>query len=203
MSSTGFPFFTAQEARILSRKNIFIFNEIRSIENSILQAIDNGLLETIVTNTAMTDTLTVFPVVNVSSINISTDVITSAVPHALQTGDVLVFQSTGNLPFPITSTRAYYAHVLTPTTFKLNEKKLDAVNGTNFINIQTSGSGTIQFSKQSESMRYYLVWKEYLVDNTLKDRMEQVINYFKRLGYGIARKTNPTTNKTFQWEVSW
>lgn len=197
-------FLTAQEARTLARKNLIIFNEIRSIENSILLAIDSEQLSTTVSNTVMTDTLVSFPLVTVSTVNITTDEITTTTSHLLSTGDVVTFQSTGNLPFPLAPNRGYYVNVQTSTIIKLCFTREDAIQGINFIDLQTTGSGTIQLRKQSESMIYYLVWKEFLVNRVYKDRMEQVIQYFKRLGYGITRKENPVTNnKTFFWEVTW
>lgn len=197
-------FLTAQEARTLSRKSIIIFNEIRAIENAILLAIDNEHLSTSVMNTFMTDTLLSFPIVTVSSVNITTDIISTSTPHLLSTGDVLVFQSTENLPFPLAPGKGYYANVQSATTIKICFTREEAIQGINFINLQTTGSGTIQLNKQSESMIYYLVWKELTINRVYKDRMEQIIQYFTRLGYGIVRKENPiTNNKTFMWEIYW
>lgn len=197
-------FLTAQEARTLARKNLIIFNEIRSIENSILLAVDSEQLSTKVSNTIMTDTVISFPSINILNVNITTDEITTSVSHSLTTGDVVIFQSTENLPFPLAPNRGYYVNVQTSTTIKICFTKEDAIQGINFIDLQTVGSGTIQLKKQSESMIYYLVWKEFLINRVYKDRMEQVIQYFKRLGYGITRKENPVTNnRTFFWEIVW
>lgn len=196
-------FLTALEARISARKNLIIFNEIRAIEEGILVAIDNGQLMVNVENTYMTDTTTIFPVQNVFSVNISTDEIITSAPHGLLNGDIVRFQSTGIFPSPLTFTKIYYVRVITPTSFSLTNTKNDALSGTNIINILSSGTGTLQFRKQSESMQYFLVWKEVYKDRVLFDQMDVVINYFKRLGYGINRKTNTSTNVTFYWELSW
>lgn len=47
---------TAAQARAKSRNDIIIFNEIRDIEDAILNAANQGELETTVSGTTMTDT---------------------------------------------------------------------------------------------------------------------------------------------------
>ncbi|MCS7316745.1 MAG: hypothetical protein NZZ41_00280 [Candidatus Dojkabacteria bacterium] len=196
-------FLTAIEARVGARKNLIIFNEVRAIEEGILNAIELGQLSVNVENTYMTDTTTVFPVQNISSVNITTNVFNTATPHGLSNGDIVRFQSTGLYPSPITFSRVYYVRVVTPTSFSLTLTLQDALSGTNIIDILSTGTGTLQFRKQSQSMLYFLVWKEIYKDRVLFDQMEVVINYFKRLGYGINRKTNQSTNVTFYWEILW
>ena len=36
-----------------------------------------------------------------------------------------------------------------------------------------------------------------------KQQMDYIVKYFADLGYRIERSTNPATNQTFQWNVSW
>lgn len=47
---------TATQARAKSQNDVIIFNEIRDIEDAILNAINGGLYETTITGTTMTNT---------------------------------------------------------------------------------------------------------------------------------------------------
>lgn len=98
-------FLTAKMAREKSRNNVRIQNEIRTLEDNILEAVQNGKLSTIVSNSGMT------------------------------------------------------------------------INN-----------------------NYYLVWKKMNIDKVLSDEMEQVISFFKQLGFNIVRKEE---NHAMVWQIDW
>jgi hypothetical protein len=199
-SSALFP--TGPEARIGARNNIIIFNEIRDIEYAILTAIDAGQLSVAVENTFMTDTTQFLPV-QIQQFDLFTDLIETLTPHGLVSGVPVRFQSTGTLPNPVSQNLFYYAHVITPTDFKICITQPDAVAGINFIDINTPGTGTASVRQQSQSELYYLAWKNLVPSRVLEDQMNQVIQNFKNLQYSIVRKTNPQTQNTFFWELQW
>lgn len=70
------------------------------------------------------------------------------------------------------------------------------------------GDGVMNITRWPPSRDYWTVWQNgtpsdpYLI-RPYMDRMDTVINYFTNLGYKIIRQTNPRTNNTFQWIVTW
>lgn len=70
------------------------------------------------------------------------------------------------------------------------------------------GDGVMSITKWPPSRDYWTVWQNgtpsdpYLA-RPYMDRMDTVINYFTNLGYKIIRQTNPRTNNTFRWVVTW
>ena len=53
------------------------------------------------------------------------------------------------------------------------------------------------------SVTYYNVWTGTSTDRAKTDQMNQVIEYFKNLGYSIERLKNTTTNKNLKWVISY
>ncbi len=53
------------------------------------------------------------------------------------------------------------------------------------------------------SATYYNVWKGTQTDRAKTDQMNEVIEYFKGLGYHIERQNNTTTASTFKWVITW
>ena len=50
---------------------------------------------------------------------------------------------------------------------------------------------------------YYFVWNSVTTDPTKLDQLNYVKNYFKKLGYGVNVVTDPSSNTTLQWNISW
>lgn len=70
------------------------------------------------------------------------------------------------------------------------------------------GVGTMSIESYPPSRDYWTVWQngipsDPLLSRPYADRMDTVINYFTNLGYKIIRRTNPSTNNTFVWRVTW
>jgi hypothetical protein len=70
------------------------------------------------------------------------------------------------------------------------------------------GTGTMSIESYPPSRDYWTVWQngvpsDPLLSRPYADRMDTVINYFTNLGYKIIRRTNPSTNNTFAWRVTW
>ena len=55
----------------------------------------------------------------------------------------------------------------------------------------------------TNSNAYYFVYNGVTSDPTKLDQINYVKNYFVDLGYGVNITTNPTTNTTIQWNISW
>ena len=50
---------------------------------------------------------------------------------------------------------------------------------------------------------YYYVWNGITTDATKLDQLNYVKDYFTNLGYGVNLITDPSSNTTLQWNVSW
>ena len=50
---------------------------------------------------------------------------------------------------------------------------------------------------------YYNVHNGITTDPTKKDQLNYVKKYFTDLGYGVAIKTNTSSNNTITWNISW
>ena len=50
---------------------------------------------------------------------------------------------------------------------------------------------------------YWNVWTGAATNKQIQMQMNQVISYFKGLGYTIAIQTNPATGSTIQWKICW
>lgn len=190
----------ADQLRLDGRNYLIIHNEIRSIENAILYAADNSLLDAIVYNSYMTN-ITFESFQDVTSVDISLDQFTKN-SHELQSGDEIQLVSTGVLPAPLLATRTYFALGVDENTFQICDSFLDAVNS-NPINITTVGTGTHSFRKLTPAQKYYQTWQGSRLDRAQIDQMNVVLKYFTDLGYSIKRQTNPNTGVTFWWSLSW
>lgn len=50
---------------------------------------------------------------------------------------------------------------------------------------------------------YWQVWAGAVTNKQIQLQMNQVLSYFKGLGYTIIQQTNPDTGTTFQWKICW
>lgn len=87
----------------------------------------------------------------ISSINTSTDVVTTSAAHGLVTGTRIRMTSTGALPVAIASATDYYVREITTTTLTLHPTLSDAKGATGAIDFTDSGSGTITLLEQALS----------------------------------------------------
>jgi Flp pilus assembly protein TadG len=78
---------------------------------------------------------------SVSSLNTSTDVITTSASTAPDNGKPVVFQSTGSLPGGLSAGTTYYVVSKSGKTFKVSTS-----SGGSAVNITSSGSGTIRYA---------------------------------------------------------
>ena len=58
-------------------------------------------------------------------------------------------------------------------------------------------------STMTNSNVYYYVHNAVTTDPTKKDQLDYVKKYFKDLGYGVNIVTDPSSNTTLQWNISW
>ncbi len=83
------------------------------------------------------------------------DVITLTDSHGWEDGQPVKMATTsGTMPNPLEENTVYYANISSTTSFKLCATALDAINGTNFIDITTTGSGTLYVYDGSDDIAY-------------------------------------------------
>lgn len=81
---------------------------------------------------------------SVTNVDTGTDTMTIGTADGIiYNATPVTFTTTGTLPSPLLTATTYYARVVTTTTFQLYPTLVDAVNGTNLIDLTTAGSGTI------------------------------------------------------------
>jgi hypothetical protein len=201
MTINGFEIFPdAVTLRNNARAFLIVHNEIRSIENAILVAADNGLVDAIVTNTYMTSTAVATPV-TVSNIDILANTLT-VTNHGLLPGAELYFQSDDQFPQPIIPDQPFYAIVNNVNEFQLSSTYVGAFSG-DVLNITDPGLGNLTYISPTPAELYRLTWKGIRMDRALVDHMRGVITHFEGLGYRIQRQSNPTQDKVFWWKISW
>jgi hypothetical protein len=82
---------------------------------------------------------------SVSSIDTSTDVLTTVSAHGFSLGDALKIRAVpgGVLPAGLSASTQYYAKVITSNTLSLASSSANAIAGTPVVNITSTGSSTI------------------------------------------------------------
>jgi len=80
---------------------------------------------------------------NISSINTTSDVITTTSSHSWETGQGVIVRSTASIPPGITENQLYFIRDTGTSTLTLHDTRLGASNNSARVNITGSGSGTI------------------------------------------------------------
>jgi len=205
--------FNASEARTGRIREQQIHDEVRAVENAILQTVRSGFItQATVNGTYMTNATTFGPVEFVIPGRPVLDAghhlwISGGFPF--NTGAMVTLQSSGQLPSPLQSGVIYYViyvdqeHINLATTYD-NAIALRPA----FIWITDPGTGTHTLTQYLDSYDYYKVWQNQIpVDpravSAYQDRMNAVLKYFTNLGYNMNQVPNPATGNTFSWQISW
>lgn len=67
---------------------------------------------------------------------------------------------------------------------------------------ETTMTATVDPGLQT-AIVYFNTWRGLGEDRAKYVQMNNVITYFKDLGYSIERRTNSHTGSTFKWVISW
>jgi hypothetical protein len=202
-------FITATEARQNALKDLVVHSEARDIEDAILNAVQLGYYDTLVSNsTIMTSSSSNTFVV--SNTNVSVTSSTFFIPnHGLGNGSVVTVNDSGALPTPLTANTYYYVIYSDAGNIKLATSYADAVNSIpKNIQLSNSGNGNVFVTTYSASRDYWAVWQGQTPSNPsltgpYLDQMNIVSNYFTNMGYNIIQQTNINTGNTMQWVVKW
>ena len=55
----------------------------------------------------------------------------------------------------------------------------------------------------TDNTEYYQAYNNITDDDLRRDRIAVISKYFTDLGYSVTLTTNPLTNNTLQWNISW
>lgn len=137
--------------------------------------------------------------VSFTSVNTTSNIITTVVPHNFITGDVVTF-SGSTPPEGLVDGTDYFIRVLTTTTLTLHSEKSEAINGTNIINLNTAGSGTRLFDQFDRSNTFF-IYDSYqkAVDANGTFGSDQIA---LTTGTGEATITSKFTGSVFESRVS-
>jgi hypothetical protein len=200
----------SQQAITRARQDLVIFREINAIMEKIIVDSGNGLYSTTVNDgTTMTETT---PDIVVTG-TVSSPTITGT-PTIILNGTTITLGTTGaNLNSVIADINdsgisrivasknssnqlvlTYNAPAAATWTFDIGAGTANTALGL------TTGTTT---ATNPESVTYFSVWQGTTSDRVKQDHINQVINYFENLGYTADIRINTSTNKTFEWIITY
>ena len=199
-----------QEARSMARADLIIFDEVNAIMKQIITDAGNGLYETTVSDgTTMTEST---PQISITG-SVSNPTITGT-PTLIIAGSTITLGTSGTnlnsiiadvndaaVSGVVASKNTSNNLVLTYTAPAATAWQVTIGAGTANTDLGLT-AGTTAATNPS-SVDYFSVWQGVTNDRAKTDQMNQVISYFKNLGYTISRLTNSATNKTFKWVISY
>ena len=197
-------------ARTIARADRTIFNETQALMKQIITDAGNGLYETTITDgTTMTEST---PTITITG-SAANPTITGT-PTIIIAGSTITLGTTGlNLNSIIAdindaavsglvaSKNAANNLVLTYTA--IASTAWTVVIGAGTANTALGLTAQTYTATNPSSVSYYNVWSGTTTDRAKTDQMNQVIEYFKNLGYTIERLKNTTTNKNIKWVITY
>jgi len=199
---------SAADAKLQGQGNLVILREVRVIEEAILTAVSNSLLNATVSDgTVMTMST---PAISVTG-TINNPTITAADTFTINSTTVTASGTTLNSLVDDVNTLALTGITASKTSVA-GTLKISSDNN-NFALTIAAGSGTILSdvgitasitNATDVSKTYYNVWQATAIDTTYTQQMAEIIKNFVDLGYTIIRQKNASTsNTTFKWHVTW
>jgi hypothetical protein len=199
---------SAADAKLQAQGNLVILQEIRAIEEAILTAVNNNLLNaTIADGTRMTMST---PEISVTG-TVNNPVISPANSFIINTTTVTASGTNINAIVDDINTLAITG-VTASKTGVTGALKITSDNS-NFSLTLAADTGSILgdlgltagvTNATAVSKDFFAVWQGTATNTTYSQQMSEVIKYFTDKGYTILRQQNAaTSNLTFKWYVSW
>lgn len=199
---------SAADAKLQAQGNLIILQEVRAIEEAILAAVSNNLLNATVSDgTTMTMST---PAISVTA-TVNNPTTTAAHTFTINTTTVTASGTTINSIVDDINTLAITG-ITASKTAVAGALKISSDNN-NFTLILAAATGTIlgdlgltaaTTTATAVSKIYYNVWQNTATNTTYTQQMSEVVKYFIDKGYTIVRQKNAnTTNTTFKWYVTW
>tara|TARA_B100000902_G_scaffold152281_1_gene148831 strand:- start:1952 stop:2575 length:624 start_codon:yes stop_codon:yes gene_type:complete len=199
------------QARTIARADLTIFNETQAIMKQIIIDAGNGLYETTITDgTTMTestpDIVITGSVANPTIAPGDTVILGGQTILLGGTGtslnaviaDINDYQGVAGL---VASKNAANQLVLTYTAPAATTWTF--VVGAGTANASLGLTAATSTATNPSSVAYFTCWDGSTQDRAKTDQMNQVVLYFKNLGYTIEQLKNVTTGKTFKWQITY
>lgn len=124
--------------------------------------------------------------------------------HGLTSGNQITFGSSATLPVPLVAfpDSIYYVIVVDVDTVKIATTPRNSLNAV-ALDLTQHATDAFTIKKTTDAEIYYQVSRGYVSNDVYQERYDEVIKYFEMRKYIIYASTNPTTNTTFQWVISW
>ena len=200
-----------QQARVMARSDLTIFNEINALMKQVIIDAGNGLYETTISDaTDMTEST---PAITITG-SVANPTVTPGNSIIVAGNTILLGGSGTNLNAIIADINDYQGLaglvasknasnnlVLTFTAPQSTTWQL--IIGAGTANTELGLTANTYTATNPNSVAYNNVWQGTVSDRPKMDQMNQVIQYFQNLGYTIERLKNTNTNKTFKWVISY
>ena len=199
---------SAADAKLQAQGNLVILQEVRAIEEAILTAVSNNLLNATVSDgTTMTMST---PAVSVTG---TVNNPTTTAGHTFTINSTTVTASSTTLNAIVDDINTLAITGITASKTAVAGALKIASDNNNFTLILAAATGTIlgdlgltaaTTTATAVSKDYYNVWQNTATNTTYTQQMSEVVQYFTDKGYTIVRQKNAdTTNTTFKWYVTW
>lgn len=199
---------SAADAKLQAQGNLVILKEVRAIEEAILTAVSNSLLNATVSDSTIMTMST--PVISVTA-TVNAPTTTAAHTFIINGTTVTASGTTINAIVDDINTLAMIG--ITASKTAVAGALTISSDNNNFTLILAAGTGSLlgdlgltaaTTNATAVSKTYYNVWQNTAVNTTYKQQMSEVIQYFADKGYTLIRQKNAdTTNTTFKWYVTW
>jgi len=200
----------ASQARSKSQQDITIYNEVSTIMLAVITASSAGefaaIIDDATTMTESTPTATVTgTVANPTVLNGETLIVAGSTITLGTTGlnlnSIIADINDAAVTGVVASKNAANNLVLTFTAQPSVTWTYEIGSGTANTNLGlTAGVSNIP---NPSSVDYFQTWQGTRTNRGESQQMDQVMAYFKNLGYKIDRTTNTTSSNTFQWNLYW
>ena len=178
-------FLPAEQAKFGYSTRLIIHTEINSIESSVMEVANAGYREVSIDSTLVTDS-NVFAAMDVFEVDLINNEI-DCIDHGLVTGDTVQFYSSDTLPSPLIANTLYNIERVNDDSFRLYASVLTT---SEYIELDSIGSGNITARKVIESEKYYRAWQQFYIfpfAETYLGVLSEVEKHFRGLGYDIRR----------------
>jgi hypothetical protein len=199
------------EARLIARQDLTIFREINFLMEKVIEDSGLGLYQSVVsdgsTMTESTPLITLTGTVSNPTTTVGNTFIINGTTITLGTtgtnlnsiiADINDAAVSGVTATKNSSNRLVINYIApAATTWSLSIGAGTANTDLGFTN------NTTTTATNPSSVNYWGVWQGLENDRARADQMNQVVSYFTNLGYTIERQTNTSTNRTFNWVITY
>ena len=199
----------AQQANQNKRNDLVIFEEQCAIMRKIIQQSSLGACSITINDTTMTQSTATITINGTIA-----DPVIIGTPTVIINGSTVTLGTTGtnlnsviadindaNVSGVVASKNENNQLVLTYTAPAATTWQL--VIGAGTANTDLGLTANTTTATNPSSVTYYQVSQGSTVDICSTEEMNEVISYFRNLGFEIEQQTNTTTGKTFQWVINY